>query len=132
MNPEPVDVVRGVYEALGREDLDGAIAGLSPEIEWVEPECVPWGGVRRGHEGFTSVVEDIGASTEDGRFEPGLRYVGDDHTVAVIGRFSGTVKRTGQQVGWGFVDVWEVRHGLAVRFEAHLDTLVAGRAYSLA
>ena len=49
----------------------------------------------------------------------------------MIGRFSGVVKATGEPVSWRFVDVWEIDEGVAVRFEAFLDTLTAERAYGL-
>jgi ketosteroid isomerase-like protein len=125
-----VDTVRGVYDALGRGDMDAALAGLDPEIVWIEPDTVPWGGTRHGHDGFLEVVEAIGASTDEPAFGDDTVFAGDGEHVIVFGTFSGTVKATGEQVSWDFADVWTLRDGKAVRFKAYLDTLVTQRAYA--
>ena len=62
-----IAVVRSVYDALGRGDLESATACLSPNVEWHEPGCVPWGGRSQGHDGFRWVVEAIATSTDEPR-----------------------------------------------------------------
>jgi ketosteroid isomerase-like protein len=43
-----VDIVLSSYAAFARGDIDGAIANLGSDIEWIEPDELPNGGLRRG------------------------------------------------------------------------------------
>jgi ketosteroid isomerase-like protein len=40
-------VVRSAYDAFARLDLESALALLHPDIEWIRPDVLPWGGVWR-------------------------------------------------------------------------------------
>jgi ketosteroid isomerase-like protein len=43
-----VAIVMRAYRAFARGDIDGAVADLDPEVEWIEPDDFPNGGRRRG------------------------------------------------------------------------------------
>ncbi len=61
-----VDVVRELYAAFARRDMNAILAMLSPDIIWSEPENPfnPAAGTRRGHAGFTEWAR-IGRDAED-------------------------------------------------------------------
>ena len=50
MNPN-LEVVQNLYRTLERGDLPGIFDLLDPEIEWVAPSSLPYGGTFHGHEG---------------------------------------------------------------------------------
>ncbi len=41
-------MVLNAYAAYASGDIDGAIAGLHPDVEWIEPDEFPSGGRRQG------------------------------------------------------------------------------------
>ena len=43
-----VDIVRRSYEAFARNDMDGVLGDMHPDIEWHQAQGLPHGGVRRG------------------------------------------------------------------------------------
>ena len=53
-----VEVIRGIYGAFGRGDIESVLAALHPEIEWVEAEIedLLYGGTHRGRE---AVAKDV-------------------------------------------------------------------------
>jgi ketosteroid isomerase-like protein len=46
-----VATLRDAYAAFNRGDIDAAVAGLAPQIEWSEPESFPGGGTYHGRDG---------------------------------------------------------------------------------
>ena len=48
MSSDDVAVVRGIYGAFGRGDVDAVFAAMEPDIEWDEAEGMPYGGVYHG------------------------------------------------------------------------------------
>ena len=43
-----VDLVRRSYDAFARDDLDGVLGDMDPEIEWHQAQGLPHGGTYRG------------------------------------------------------------------------------------
>jgi hypothetical protein len=41
VSQENVELVRGVYEAFGRGDVDAVFSAMEPDIEWDESEGMP-------------------------------------------------------------------------------------------
>src|SRR3954471_333913 len=54
-DPSALAVVQEVFRCFAAQDVPGLMAVLDEEIEWHEPDVdVPWRGIHRGHDGFTS------------------------------------------------------------------------------
>ena len=66
---DDVERVRRLYEAWTAGDLDSAIAGLDPGIEWIEPEDSPDAGSWRGVEGVLRSMDKWTEPFEDFGFE---------------------------------------------------------------
>jgi ketosteroid isomerase-like protein len=45
-----VEITRRSYEAFARDDMDGVVADMHPEIEWHQAQGLPHGGCYRGLE----------------------------------------------------------------------------------
>ena len=56
MSQANVELVRGVYDAFDRGDVDGVFSAMKPDIEWNESEGMPYGGVYRGRD---PIVENV-------------------------------------------------------------------------
>jgi ketosteroid isomerase-like protein len=92
-------------------------------MEWHEAEGMPYGGVYRGGEEvaqnvFGPIVEDI----PDFAVTP-EEFVASDSKVAVVVRYSGTAKATGNTLDLPAVHVWDVREGKVSRFRQFIDTV---------
>lgn len=119
----PVQIARDSYEAFARDDIDGVLADLHPEIEWQQAQGLPHGGTYHG-------VGDVQRNI----FDPLDRDWWNDFTalpqefldagdeIVVLGRYRGVAKQTGRPLDVPFVHVWSIRDGKAVRFRQFLDT----------
>jgi ketosteroid isomerase-like protein len=109
-----VDVVRAIYAAFERRDLDAALAYLSPECELHArgtAEAAGHASPYRGYAGVRQYFEDVSAvwdelvlHAEDFRVLPG--------SVVVIGHAS--ARRGEQRMKRSIVWTWKLKDGLAV------------------
>jgi ketosteroid isomerase-like protein len=124
-----VETIQGMYAAFARGDIESVLAGLHPEIEWVEPEIegLLYGGTHRGLEAVAKEVFALMPQTWE-TFQLDIEeWIDGGETVVVIGRFSARSKG-GREGSWRFAHVWKMRGGKAVRVEPFLDTLAEQRA----
>ena len=124
MAEDSIDVVRGIYEALGRGDVAAVLGAMADDVEWHEAAGMPYGGVYHGGE---AVAENV--------FGPIMRdvpnfavvpeeFVGSGDTVAVVVRYTGTGRATGKQLDLPVVHVWNVRDRKIARFRQFIDTVI--------
>jgi uncharacterized protein len=123
MEEQNIEVVRGLYEAFGRGDVPGVLGGMTDDMEWHEAEGMPYGGVYHGGDEiaqnvFGPIVDDI----PDFAVTP-EEFIASGSTVAVVVRYSGTAKETGNTLNLPAVHVWDVRDGKVARFRQFIDTV---------
>lgn len=123
MGEQSVEVVKGIYDALGRGDMSGVLGAMADDIRWYEAEGMPYGGVYQGGEAvaqnvFGPVMQDI----------PNFavvpeQFIASGDTVAVVARYRGTGKDTGKELDLQVVHVYDVRDGKVVQFRQFADTV---------
>jgi hypothetical protein len=117
-----LNVVRGVYEAVGRGDLDAVVAALDEDVVWIEPEGGPYGGRYRGPEAVVEeVLGSVAGEWEEFAVEP-ERFVVDDGTVVALVTHRG-LHENGERFEAPIADVWEVEDGRVVRFQHYVGDL---------
>jgi uncharacterized protein len=130
MPQENVDLVRGGYDDFNSRNIDGLLARLDPDVEWIEPgggnapsgtfngpEAVGTGvfpKVAENFDEFTCTVEDVSDQ-------------GD--TVVVNAHFRGRNK-SGAQLDAHAEHVYEVRDGKITRLENKVDQEAWAAAWS--
>ena len=94
---DPEQVVRRLFDAFLRKDLDDLVATLDPDVTWTYIGANPKPGkaVLRGRDRVRRFFEGIYRRLEMSRFEPEA-YVTRAATVVVFGSESGTVRSTGE------------------------------------
>ena len=96
MSQEDVAVVRSVYEAFRRGDVQAIFGLLHPEIELYQSERVPWGGTYKGHEQagyfFSKLTETV-----ESRFDPDQFIDDEEGHVVAVGHTRGIVHATGRE-----------------------------------
>jgi uncharacterized protein len=116
-----VDVVRGVYDAFARGDVDAVFAAMKPEIEWDESEGMPYGGIYHGREAIVAnVFEPILADVEGFTADPDEILAIDATRVMARGRHGGT--GAAGPVDARFIHIWTVSNGRVSRYEQLADT----------
>jgi uncharacterized protein len=115
----PTQTVQELYDAFDRRDLPKVFSLLSPDIEIVQSEELPWGGVYRGHHGarrfFGKLGSDINSTLDIERM-----ISAGDHVVA-IGCTHGTANATGASYRVPIAHVWLVRDGLVMQTQFFID-----------
>jgi ketosteroid isomerase-like protein len=111
-----VDLIRRVYDALLRDDLDAALELMDEEIEYVNPDYAVESGRRYGHAGIRANVENMRTSFDYWRFEPEeLIDAGDQ--VAVVGTFRARGRDSGLEIERRQSRLWTIHDDKVVRYQ---------------
>jgi hypothetical protein len=118
-----VDVVRDVYEAVGRGDVERAVAAFDEDIEWIEPEGGPFGGTYHGpDEVVANVFARLGDEWDVFVVEPD-RFVAEDGSVVALVTHRGTHAETGETFEAPVADVWDLDDGTITRFQHYVGSV---------
>ena len=98
------------------------LAAMTDDVEWHEAEGMPYGGVHRGGDAVAqNVFGPITTDIPDFAVTPAEMIASGD-TVAVVVRYTGTGKNTGEELDLQVVHIWNVRDGKIERFRQFADT----------
>jgi ketosteroid isomerase-like protein len=125
-----VQIVRDLYAAFGRGDLDGVLAACADDIHWRvhAPSVVPFGGRYYGKDGVTTFFDRLLTAMNVTKFEPQTFLEGGD-TVVVLGRHEGVAVPTGRTFADEWVQVFVLRDGKVVTFSEFLECGTCEAAY---
>ncbi|MFI0724304.1 nuclear transport factor 2 family protein [Streptomyces sp. NPDC021224] len=117
---DPADVVRGLYDALGRGDVPGVLARLHPDVVVDEPAPLPYGGVHRGREAFLRDVLGVMTSHAGIALTTAEVFTGP---TGVVGRLTGTLTAhgTGEVFPLTMVEVHRVEAGSVRRIDVYVQ-----------
>jgi ketosteroid isomerase-like protein len=116
MSAANIDLVRRIYDALLRDELDAALECMDEEIEYVNPDYAVEPGRRYGHAGIRANVENMRASFEYWRFEP-EEFVDAGDQVAVVGTFRARGLDSGLEIERRQSRLWTIHDGTVVRYQ---------------
>lgn len=124
---DSVRLLRRVYEAWDALDGEAVIALLDPEFEWVNPVYAVDPGIRRGHDGFRKVMENLDASfCEQSRVIEALVDLGDRVLAHTIFRTTG--RDSGAKIDIPEQHLWTLHDGKVLRIQWFHDVSEAERA----
>lgn len=117
MSRENVELVQAVYDAWnGPNGREEALAFLSDDFEWVNPDYAVEPGTRHGHAGWSEAMDNLDAAFPHREHEVGeVRDLGD-HVLC----FTTFVARTSADTVAFRQDephLWTLRKGKVVRFQ---------------
>jgi uncharacterized protein len=123
-------IVKKLYDAFSRKDINGLLELLHEDVEWGEPENPynPAGGTRKGHAGFLEWI-NIGKNAEDILLLNPQRFLTDADSVAVIGNMKCRAIRTQKIYESDFVHFVVIRGQKVWKFQEFFDTYIAGEAF---
>jgi ketosteroid isomerase-like protein len=122
-----IRLLRRLYEVWDAQDGEAVIAMLDPEFEWVNPVYAVDPGIRRGHDGFRKVMENLDTSfCEQHRVIEGLVDLGDRVLAHTI--FQAEGRDSGAKIDIPEQHLWTMRDGKVLRIEWFHDAAEAERA----
>ncbi|MBS1656300.1 MAG: nuclear transport factor 2 family protein [Bacteroidetes bacterium] len=125
-----IALVRSLYEAFFKKDINKILGLLHEEVEWGEPENPynPAGGTRYGHEGFLEWIT-IGKNAEEILELSPTKFLTDADSVAVYGRMKCKAIKTQKIYESDFVHLVVLENQKIKKFQEFFDTYIAGEAF---
>ena len=123
-----IDSIKQLYQAFAKGDVPTVLGVLSPEIDWTEAEGFPYAGTYHGPRAVLEGVFMRLGSEWNGFAAVPDEFIDGGDTVVVLGKYSGTYKKTGKSFQANFAHVWKMQDGKAFRFIQYVDTLLVHRA----
>jgi uncharacterized protein len=118
-----VALVQSSYEAFARDDMDGVVADMHPDIVWHQAQGLPHGGTYHGlAEVRRAIFDPLDEEWWDEFSADPDEFLDAGSEVVVLGRYRGIAKGTGKRLDVPFVHIWTIQDGRAVRFRQFLDT----------
>ena len=120
MSQENVEIVRTLFEAWNRDDLDAALVLIRPDAEVRGPDDL-FIGIESDYHGHAGVRAWWGANKEPWKyFKSHIERVLDegDYVITIV-RFEAVGRGSGVKVELPLVNLYELRDGLIVKFHAY-------------
>ena len=131
MSQDNIAFVRSLYEAFGRGDVDTVLAGFDENIEWNEPEAIPYGGQHVGPQAVAeNVFGPVTSDFDDFSVVP-EEILADGERVVVLLTLRGTAKETGKTLEMPSAHAWIVRDGKATEFRQLADSATMNKALAV-
>jgi uncharacterized protein len=121
MSEENIGVIQTTYAAFNTGDIQALLANVAPNAEWVNygPDAVPYFGNFTGR--IAAFFNAIGESTSGGNVAID-RYMASGDTVIAEGRYTATVRSTGQRIDAPIAHVFTLRGGKITSWRGYGDT----------
>ena len=115
-----VALVQRLYDAWAAGDTEGALAGIDPDIEWIEPSDTPDAQTWRGVDGVLASLAEWTQPFEDYAFEIVERVeIGDQALFGLVQRGRG--RSSGAVVESRLWHLWTLKDRRAARLEMFWD-----------
>jgi ketosteroid isomerase-like protein len=127
-----IALVKKVYDAFGRGDVQTILDSLTPDVEWQfdAPAVIPYSGSRRGPAEVAGFFAAL-AATEENQLLETSEFMASGDEVITLGTYSGKVKASGKGFSVRLVHVFTIRDGKIARFLDFLDTAAMADAHSV-
>jgi ketosteroid isomerase-like protein len=123
-------VIMECYGLFQRGDIPGLLERCHDDAEWIErdSEHVPFTGCFHGKAEIAQFFDKYARDVETTRYVA-KEFIADNDKVVVLGEASWVARPTGRAIDTPWVHVITMRDGKIARFESHLDTAAAERAF---
>lgn len=131
MSPQPVDVVKALFQDFGQGNLQGLLGRLSDDVDWGGDKFdtdVPTHVARRGRAEAAKFFEAVVKEQDFQKFEP-RQFLANGDDVAVLVREEFQFRRTGTKVSLDVIHYFTVSGGRVTRYRSYYDTSRYTAAY---
>jgi ketosteroid isomerase-like protein len=117
-------IMKGLYASFAKGDIPAVLEGFDPNIEWTEPEGLPYAGTYNGTDAVLNKVFMTLGTDWDGFTVAPDEFVASGDRVIALGHLSGTYKKTGKSFKVPFVHAWRLKDGKPTHFEQYTNTAI--------
>ncbi len=121
-------VIRRVYDAYRRGDIDGVLDNLTEDFEWNAPGGAPFSGIRHGRDQMRAFFEDLRRWVRVDEMDVD-DLIADGDKVVAVGRQRATVLETGQHYETPWAHIFTGRGGKLASGLALADTHAAASCF---
>jgi ketosteroid isomerase-like protein len=121
MDKENAQVVRGIYDAFGRGDIEALISSMAEDVSWNAPGAAPYSGRRMGRDQVRQFFADLDRAIQVDQFDID-ELISERDKVVVLGRERATSKETGRHFEQEFAHAFVVRDGKIASVHLYDDT----------
>lgn len=119
MSIENIQTIQTLYEAFRQRDLAKVFSLLSPDVEIVQSEELPWGGNYQGYAGARQFFAKLGSYLNSALTLE--RFISSGDEVIALGWTEGIVNATGARYKVAIAHVWTVRDGSVTQAHFFID-----------
>ena len=127
MSSENVGIVRRAYADFARGDLEAVLAAVSPDVEWLNSDELPNGGVARNRDELRAMFE-MPAELWDGYHVEVEQMLDAGNHVVVLGTQRAVAKATAKPLDAPLAAVYRLADGHIVWGRQFPDTAKALKA----
>lgn len=122
-------VIRNIYEAFNRGDIETVLANVNPTAKWVHPgpATVPYYGDFSGR--MVEFFQAIGGSTSGGNVTID-QYIASGNQVVTEGRYTATVTDTGARIDAPIAHFFTLHDGKVTSWRGYCDTAAVMAAHT--
>jgi len=120
-----IETVKGMYDALGRGDIDAILAAVTDDVDWSTDAAItsaPWYGPRHGKDQVRRFFDGIVQTGPITEFTPLSFTSNDEGEVMVLIRYAFTVAATGKDVAMNMHHYFRFCDGKACYVRSAEDT----------
>jgi hypothetical protein len=128
MSTEHKQLIREMYAAYSRDDIDSVLNYMAPDIVWYSPGAAPFAGHRSGREEMRRFFEDVRRWVRIDQFDLD-DVLADGDKVVALGRQRATVRETGASYDTHWAHLYTVRGGKVASGEVFADTHAIASAF---
>ena len=118
MSMTAAEVLGTIYERMGAQDWDGAMALMTDDFKIVEPDSLPYGGLWEGKDALQRLYPAVVSNFDE--FSPVIKEViGGVEWAAVIVDLTLISKKTGRRFTQTVSEVGRVENGKLAELQIH-------------
>ena len=123
-------LVKKLYDAFARGDIQTILDNLAPNVEWVTegPAIIPYAQKYTGIDNVRGFFQAL-ATTQENHKLVTYEFIAQGDKVATSGRYAATVKETGKHFDTAVAHVFTIQNGKVTRFLDFFDTSAVAEAY---
>lgn len=127
-----IELIEALYASFRSGDHARFAELCHDDLEWIQNEGFPYGGVHRGPAAVVEGVFETLARHWQGFGFQDREWLDAGDTIAVVGAYVGTHRGTGRSFEAATVHLFDLAAGKVVRFRQFTDTALVAAAAGLA
>lgn len=128
MSTQNKQMIRDLYRAFSRGDIEAVLNAMTEDVNWYAPGDAPFSGRRMGRDQVRQYFDDLNRLVRLDEFDAD-EVLEDGDKVIVLGRERATVKETGNHFETEWAHIFTLRNGKIAEVRTFSDTHAVASAF---